>query len=208
MKVVKRVVEFPPGFLGVVFRRGSGATERERSGVRRASGGVPLPLAPCLRLQASVRVPFLKASGFSFLLFAGGVLPRVRRAGLADRCRRFRLCRTCSSYTSSYPDRCAAARAAGHRPLCRACLTAATGGSAPSNPRVNTRLTSCSYELEPPDRKGSRALISGSGSRQSLVEGSGLRVEEVTRRSTRALPSWPGRCASATDQWPAAAPGR
>jgi len=40
-------------------------------------------------------------------------------------------------------------------------LTAATGGSAPSNPRVGLRLTSCSYEQPPPDRKGSHALAQG-----------------------------------------------
>jgi len=51
---------------------------------------------------------------------------------LADRCRRFVLCETLSSYTSSYPDRCAKA----HRPRCLACMTAATGDSAPSNPRA------------------------------------------------------------------------
>jgi len=84
---------------------------------------------------------------------------------LADRCRRFLLCRTLSSYTSSYPDRCAQ----GHRPLCRACMTAATGDSAPSNRRVRLEPASCSYGQESPGRKGFHALCSGSCRRQSGV---------------------------------------
>ena len=156
----------PPGFWE--WSSGVGPAQRSDSGVEsgaRAVGCRP-SLVPRLRLHGPFRVPFLKASGLSFLLFAGGVLPGVRRAGLADRCRRFRMCRTMSSYTSSYPDRCAET----HRPLCRACLmTAATGGSAPSNPRVNAGFTSCSYELEPPGRKGFCALFSGSGWRQNGV---------------------------------------
>ena len=92
---------------------------------------MPLALRPCLEQCASFRLPFPKAS-CSFPLRSGGVLPGVHRVGLADRCRRFLLCRTVSSCTSSYPDRCAQA----HRPLCLACMTAATGDSAPSNRRV------------------------------------------------------------------------
>jgi len=61
-----------------------------------------------------------------------------------------------ASCTSSYPS-----SSITERPTCRACLTAATGGSAPSNPRVGWRLTSCSYEQPPPDRKGSHALAQG-----------------------------------------------
>ena len=80
-----------------------------------------IPLGACLRRAASIRILFLKAS-LSLCPFplSGGVLPGVHRASLADRCRRFLLCRTMSSCTSSYPDRCAKA----HRPLCLACMTA------------------------------------------------------------------------------------
>ena len=82
----------------------------------------------------------------SFLLFQG-VPARVHRVRIVDRCRRFPSCRTIASYTSSSPDRCALAGARSHRPFCHACLTAATGDSAPSHPRVSARLTSCSsYE--------------------------------------------------------------
>ena len=169
MMVVKGGVGVPPGFLE--WSSGVGPAERSVSGVESGARAVCYhcvsPRAFASRPPSGF--PFLKASGFSLLLFGRGVLPGVRRVSSADRCRRFRLCRTLSSYTSSYPDRCRKR----HRPLCRACLmTAATGGSAPSNPRVNARLTSCSYELEPPDRKGFHALISGSGrSQNGVVEG-------------------------------------
>ena len=104
----------------------------------------------------------------SLLLFRG-VPARVQRGRVVDRCRRFPSCRTRSSYTSSYPDRCAPAGARSHRPFRHAGLTAATGDSAPSNPRVNSRLTSCSYGLEPPDRKISPALFPGGGRSQNLL---------------------------------------
>jgi len=42
------------------------------------------------------------------------------------------VCQEMSSCTSSYPDRCARLWAGAHRPQCHACVTAATGGSAPS----------------------------------------------------------------------------
>jgi len=59
-------------------------------------------------------------------------------------------CQEMSSCTSSYPDSCEVSQ---QRPKCLAWLTAATGGSAPSNRRTNTGFASCSYEQEPPDRK-------------------------------------------------------
>jgi len=59
-----------------------------------------------------------------------------------------------SSYTSSYPDRCMK-----HRPMCLACMTAATGDSAPSNRRVRVAPASWSYGQESPGRKGFHALF-------------------------------------------------
>ena len=51
--------------------------------------------------------------------------------------------------TSSYPDSWDQTQ----RPRCHACVTAATGESAPSNGRVSLRHTSSSYGLDSPDRK-------------------------------------------------------
>ena len=144
----------------------------------------------------------------SFPLFRG-VPARVQRVRVVDRCRRFPSCRTIASYTSSYPDRCALAGARSHRPFCHACLTAATGDSAPSNPRVSAWLTSCSYGLESPDRKFSPALFPGGGRSQNLVR---LKVKggrlKITRRPSRVLPWCSGRCASATGPRPVVGPGR
>ena len=90
-------------------------------------------------------------------VFSEVFFPRVRRVIFADRCRRFDSCRTMSSHTSSYPDSWVQAQ----RPRCRTCMTAATGGSAPSNRRAGLRPTSCSCGQEPPGRKFSHALIQG-----------------------------------------------
>ena len=153
------------------FRRRSGVAERQRSGVRREALGHEPPVRTVPSPRRQVRDPFLRASSSLFLsLLCGGVLPGVQRVSLADRCRRFLLCETMSSCTSSYPDRCALAFARTHRPRCLACLTAATGDCAPSNPRVNTRFTSCSYEQQSPDHKLSHAQFSGDGQSQSKVE--------------------------------------
>jgi len=155
MRVVKRVVDFSSIFFrGALTARSSADAERSRA----RSGGIPLPLRRWLERRGPVRIPILKASCFSLPLRSGGVLPGVHGVSLADRCCRFLLCQTMSSCTSSYPDRCAKA----HRPRCRAYRTAATGDSAPSNPRVRLAPASCSYGQESPGRKGSHALFSGS----------------------------------------------
>ena len=144
-------------------RRASRATER--SGVEPRA-----PAVGCPSLVGASPSPggFARSlsQSVSFLLFQG-VPARVQRVRVVDRCRRFPSCRTIASYTSSYPDRCALAGARSHRPFCHACLTAATGDSAPSNPRVSAWLTSCSYGLESPDRKVSPALFPGGGRSQS-----------------------------------------
>ena len=134
----------------------------ERNGGARASGGIPSLLLAFFSSSVRARSLFQSVS----LLLLRGVPARVLRGRFADRCRRFQSCRTRSSCTSSYPDRGTEV----HRPLSHACVTAATGGSAPSNPRVNARFTSCSCGLEPPDRKISPALFSVDGLRQNLVE--------------------------------------
>ena len=155
-----------PDVLGV------GPAERPRSERSPARSGWSRATARTVFLQRRVH-PFaiLKASSFFLLLRAGGVAPKVRGVKFADRCRRMVVCQEMSSCTSSYPDRCALAWARTHRPLCLACLTAATGDCAPSNPRVNARFTSCSYEQQSPDRKGSHARFSGDGQSQSEREG-------------------------------------
>ncbi len=74
----------------------------------------------------------------------------------ADRGRRAVSVDRVASRTSSYPS-----GSARERPTCRACLTAATGGGAPSNRRVKSGFTSCSYEQPPPGRKVAHVLIQG-----------------------------------------------
>src|SRR6185369_11716105 len=146
-------------------------------------------------------VRFLLLKAFCFLsLRSGGVLPGVHRVGLADQCRRFLLCRTKSSCTSSYPDRCAQ----GHRPLCLACMTAATGDSAPSNPRVRLAPASCSYGQESPGRKGSHALFSGSCQNKGVVYMLGC----TRLRSSQGRQRCSDRCASAKGRWPVDGPVR
>src|SRR5712692_1361237 len=95
--------------------------------------------------------------------------------------------------TSSYPDSWDETQ----RPLCLACVTAATGESpssvaepqgttsprellrrvdVPSNRRVGLRLTSCSYGLDSPDRKFFADIHHAFGNRNQNME---LRVEEL-----------------------------
>ena len=155
MKVVNRIVDFPPGFFSEASVARNGA---ERSGAARASGGSLGRRDGSSSPGVPPSPSFLQS--FSFPLLLGGVPARVRRVRFAHRCRRFQSCRTRSSCTSSYPDSSDLRR---ERPLSLACLTAATGDSAPSNPRVNTRPTSCSYGREPPDRKSFPARFSGHG---------------------------------------------
>ena len=131
---------------------------------------------------------------FSLKAFSFWFVPRIRCVSLVDRCRRVLCVDRLASSTSSYPSRFIV-----NRPTCRTCLTAATGGSAPSNARVNARFTSCSYEQPPPGRKSSHALIQG---KFKSVKCGGW----VTPRSSPELPASRGRCASATGQWPVAAP--
>lgn len=148
------------------------------------------------------RVPFLKALSLFFLsLVFGVVLPGDNRVSLAYRCRRFLLCRTMSSYTSSYPDRCAN----WHRPLCLACMTATTEDSAPSNGRVRLAPASCSYGQESPGRNGFHALYSGSCQWQNLGSIEGIEFMRVSSPGPR---TWPGPCASAIGQSPADGPAR
>ena len=146
--------------LSEVSPRGA---QRQRSGGARASGGTNChPPRPAR--SPSVSLVFLQRVLFSSL--PGGVLPQVRRVSLADRCRRVEMCQTRSSCTSSYPDSWDQTQ----RPICLACLTAATGESVPSNARVGLRPTSSSHGQDSPGRKGSHAWSSGSGLRQRVVK--------------------------------------
>src|SRR6185503_714229 len=146
-----------------------------RSGLARATART---VSSLLRI---LPFPFLKASSFFLPLRPGGVAPKVRRVKFADRCRRTLVCQEMSSCTSSYPDRCAPACARTHRPLCLACLTAATGDCAPSNPRVNTRFTSCSYEQQSPDRKFPVAHFGVEGDQGQFAQTFGERLIFYTR---------------------------
>ena len=103
----------------------------------------------------------------SFPLRDGGVIPKVHRVSMIDRCRRLNACLAMSPRTSSYPD----SWRAGQRPWCHTCVTAATGGSAPSNARVGLHHTSSSCGQEPPGRKFTHALFSGMGQNQIRVKG-------------------------------------
>jgi hypothetical protein len=84
---------------------------------------------------------------------------------MIDRCRRLNACLARSPRTSSYPDSWDEAQ----RPWCHTCVTAATGGSAPSNRRVGLAPTSSGCGQEPPGRKFTHALFSGS--RQNQIKG-------------------------------------
>ena len=142
----------------------------------------------------------------------GGVLLQGRRVRVADRCRRRMECGRRSSRTSSYPDSWDETQ----RPFSHSCVTAATGGCAPSNGRAGFRLrmattrrvrpTSCSYEQQPPGRKFSHGSIlgSGHGQRKSGVKGCQWRA---TLRSSRGRPWCNGPFSTATDRSPAGGPG-
>ena len=132
----------------------------------------------------------------------GGVLLQGRRVRIADRCRRRVECGRRSSRTSSYPDSWDETQ----RPFSHSCVTAATGGCAPSNPRVGLRPTICSCEQQPPDRKFSHGSIlgSGQGQRKSGVKGCEWRA---TPRSSRGRPWCNGPFSTATDRWPVDGPG-
>src|ERR1700722_16242325 len=81
---------------------------------------------------------------------------------MIDRCRRLNVCLAKVPRTSSYPDSWDEAQ----RPWCHTCVTAATGGSAPSNPRVGLAPTSSGCGQEPPGRKFTHARFSENGQNQ------------------------------------------
>ena len=126
--------------------------------------------APALRHRPSGHFIF-KASFPVWAFFlsppSGRVVPEVRSVSFVNRGRRVLECGLIWSRTSSYPSSSGSRR---ERPTCRACLTAATGDSAPSNRRVGSHHTSCSCEQESPGRKSSHGRRSGSGRGQSKVE--------------------------------------
>ena len=120
-------------------------------------------------LQAGSRLWSLIAlPSVSFPLRGGGVIPEVHCVSMADRCRRLNACLARLPRTSSYPDSWDEAQ----RPWCHTCVTAATGGSAPSNRRAGLAPTSSGCGQEPPGRKFTHALFSGMG--QNQIRGSGL----------------------------------
>lgn len=112
-------------------------------------------------------------------------------------------CQEMSSCTSSYPDSCEVSR---QRPKCLACLTAATRGSAPSNPRTNTGFASCSYEQEPPDRKRMYTLslpeaaearmklgVKSGCEGYALIQPKSAIVQRPVRQRHRSMASWRAR---------------
>src|SRR6266498_1130105 len=70
-------------------------------------------------------------------------------------------------------------------------MTAATGESAPSNPRVGLRLTSCSYEQDSPDRKLfseiDHALLDGNQSFEFKIEGATVPAKPLRRHPAQFL---------------------
>ena len=124
----------------------------ERNGVersRRASGVLYSNVSRLFSVAPS-RSSFFK-SFFSFFLpflrsFLRSANVRLCLIGVAA----FSCVGPLAPRTSSYPDSWDETQ----RPSCLACVTAATGESVPSNPRVGLRRTSCSYGQDSPDRKG------------------------------------------------------
>jgi hypothetical protein len=131
----------------------------EWSGVVRKAVGLTNPQM----LQAGSRLWSLNLlPSSSFPLRGGGVIRKVHRVSMPDRCRRLNACLAMSPRTSSYPDSWHESQ----RPLCHTCVTAATGGSAPSNRRAGLAPTSSGCGQEPPGRKFAHALFSGNGQNQ------------------------------------------
>lgn len=122
--------------LRAVRSRALGAWMGERAG-RLGSASTGRPSSP---LNASC-LGSAQPTDSSWNVIAGAFVDRCRRVSVLD-----------DRHPTPAPIRTVAP--AGGRPWCRTCVTAATGGSAPSNRRAD-RLgsTSSSLGLEPPDRK-------------------------------------------------------
>src|SRR5664279_4943926 len=118
-------------------------------------------------LPGSAPVLLIPLPSNSFPLRGGGVFPEAHRVSMIDRCRRLNACLAKVPRTSSYPDSWDEAQ----RPCCHTCVTAATGGSAPSNRRAGLAPTSSGCGQEPPGRKFTHALFSGNGQNQIRVKG-------------------------------------
>ena len=157
MKGVNCQVRFCQSFFAAHFSCGSAAPSiRVRRGERRRRTSEHPFASPPVATRNGLAEPGPNRrdprcpSGNSGRQVSFRFISQSRSVSRPDRARRVCSVDRIASRTSSYPS-----SSAWERPTCRACLTAATGGGAPSNRRVGLHHTSCSYEQPPPGRERS-----------------------------------------------------